>query len=152
MFTISSSTLLKMKVPITGIEGLPSEIFNCIFFHLQYMGIRNLCECALVCKAWLPSVQNRLYSAVYIQRLIQLEQFHRTVEHNLTIGSMVKNLTLSTFCTDNAWKSSKCDSVGSDKFKKDVLYNLKSSLLLDCLPNLVILKGPDICALLLQAL
>lgn len=141
-----------MKVPITGIKGLPSEIFNCIFFHLQYMGIRNLCECALVCKAWLPSVQNRLYSAVYIQRLIQLEQFHRTVEHNLTIGSMVKNLTLSTFCTDNAWKSSKCDSVGSDKFKKDVLYNLKSSLLLDCLPNLVILKGPDICALLLQAL
>lgn len=111
-------------------QHLPAEIYNYI---LQYFNNKELCNYALICKAWLPFVQIRLYSTVRLSRFSQLEQFHRTVKQNSTVGSKVRSLTLSNIVNNR--------SRSAHLLKERAIRILKP--LLPCLPNLEILQDQD---------
>lgn len=116
---------------ITNRERLPAEIYNYI---LQYVNTKELCKYALICKAWLPFVQVHLYSRVRLNRFSQLEQFHRTVEQNSTIGSKVRSLTLSNIVDNRS---------GDEHLLKERAIRILTPLLHTCLPNLEILQDQD---------
>ncbi|CAO3643108.1 unnamed protein product [Mucor hiemalis] len=106
---------------------LPSEISHYI---LQLVTKKDLCNCALVCKGWLPPTQTLLYSKVSIKHFEQLEQFQQTVEQDSRLGLMVKKLYVGC--------------IFMDKKDKNVLkmkgFSLLTTLLSTCLPNLEILQ------------
>lgn len=105
-------------------DSLPREICHRI---LQNLGKRDLCNCSLVCRAWLPSVHTLLYAKVVIRHLDQLKQFHRTVEQDAQLGLKVKSLMLNI----QIWED-------RDKIKKE-MQNILTALFSTCLPNLEIL-------------
>lgn len=106
-------------------DGLPSEIYNCI---LQYVDTKYLFECALICKAWLPPVRNRLYSIVCIKHFEQLGQFYQTVEQDPRLGMKVKSLILRDFPRNHDWEER--DNI------TDGALNILTPLLYSCLPRL----------------
>lgn len=121
-------------------ENLPSEIRHCIMQHLDKTDLSN---CALVCKAWLPSIQTLLYADIAISHFEQLEQFFRTVEHGPHLGSKVKCLKLHNYQCLNG-------EVPIELRLKSIL----TALLCTCLPNLETIQDDIsvICTYLKQAL
>lgn len=106
-------------------DTLPREIHHRI---LQSLGKRDLRNCSLVCRAWLPSARTLLYVKVVIGHLDQLKQFHRTVEHNAQLGIEVKRLMLNI----QIWED-------RDKVKEEI-QNILTDLFSTCLPNLECLR------------
>lgn len=72
-------------------ESLPSEIHHCI---LECLEEKDLCNCALVCKAWLPIVRLLLYTKVIVSRPLKFERFQQTVRKNIELGKIVKTFRL----------------------------------------------------------
>lgn len=73
-------------------ESLPSEIQHYI---LERLYEKDLCNCALVCKAWLPTVQLLLYTKVSVRQPLQFEQFQQTVRNNTKLGKIVRSFLLN---------------------------------------------------------
>lgn len=109
---------------------LPLDIHQYVFQHLYRQ--EDLRNCALVCKAWLSPAQTRLYTKVSrIDRIEQLEKFHRTVEQNPQLGTKVKFFSLKSFKDANGLLQL------NDHALNERAVGLVTTLISNCLPNLV---------------
>lgn len=94
MTTPWCTTHFKIRKMNSNRGSLPTEIYLCI---LQQVDKVDLCKHALVCKAWLPLVQTRLYSRVHIKHYKQLVQFYETIWSKPQLGKMVKSFIMDDF-------------------------------------------------------
>ncbi|KAI8637147.1 hypothetical protein BD408DRAFT_425072 [Parasitella parasitica] len=120
-----------------NLNQLPSEILQIIFEQLKYAtnwreSTRMLYQCQLVCKGWVRSAQEALYTNVYLPPG-SIAPFFATLVASPEIGVLVKNIE---FYTDSKFEYSSL----KNEFPKGVV-NTLDAILQGC-PNIESLGSP----------